>query len=463
MRIKLILAAALDDPLRRNDPFMPLSLPMLAGSAPGHEYSFVDLLWESDVGFDEPVDLVGISARATAEPRAYELADEFRRRGVKVVLGGAQMSSVPHRAIEHADAVVVGEAETLWPQILDDARAGALRHFYVCSPTAFEPGPGRTVFQQFDYPDLAALKPAIRTPYRKRYTFDTVFASRGCPMDCDFCAVSHLFGTGYRLRPAQSVVDEIDAFRNYYYLLDDTIFGRPSTYAYYRDLYERIGRLRKRRYFTGQANLDAAGDEQGREVIRAAADAGLLYTAIGIESINPATLMASGALRKLGARTPEQALDKIREHVRFIQDQGIVVSGWFVVGYESDSPDTFVRTHEFCREMNLLPAIFHVKALPGTRLFERLEREGRLERGRLMNMGHPTITDNHILDSLAFVIRNGYSTPSIARRTLHYLTRFRSDRIHKAIFTTVLQYKLRGGLDVAHVGARASVRANLRP
>ncbi len=454
MKIKLVLAAALDDPLRRNDPFMPLSLPMLAGSAPEHDYTFVDLLWENDVGYDEPADLVGISARATAEPRAYEIADEFRRRGVRVVLGGAQISAVPHRAIAHADAVAVGESETLWPVMVEDAAKGTLRDFYVCSPEPFDPGEGRTVYQQNEFPQLTYKIHPRRDLYRKHYTFDTVFAMRGCPMNCDFCAVSRLFGTHHRARPAEDVVEEIAAFRNYYYLLDDTVFGRPPTYDYYLDLYKRIAALPKKRFFTGQANLDAAADEKGREVIRAATDAGFLYAAIGIESVNPQTLVQSGAIRKLGVRTPDEALDRMREHIRFIQDQGIIISGWFVVGYDTDTVDTFRRTYEFCREMNLLPAIFHVKAIPGTRLYDRLLSENRLEMGRLMNMGHPTITDTDILDSLAYVIRNGYSVREILRRTLFYARRFRSHRIHKSIFAAVTQFKLKGGLDVAHVGAR---------
>lgn len=457
MKIKLILAAAEDDPLRKNDPFMPLSLPILAGAAPEHDYTFVDLLWEDDVRFDEPVDLVGISARSTAEPRAYAIADEFRRRGVKVVLGGAQISAVPHRAIEHADAVAVGEGEELWPVILEDARQGVLRHFYVCSPEPFKPGPGHTVYQQTSYPDLQRRLQPMRHLYRKRYHFDTVFAMRGCPMNCDFCAVSSLFGTAYRMRPPEQVVAEIAAFRRYYYLLDDTVFGRPSTYEYYLDLYERISRLPRQRYFTGQANLDAAADPRGREVIKAAARAGFLYAAIGIESINPQTLVESGAIRKMGVRTPEEAVERMKEHIRFIQDQGILISGWFVVGYEHDSADTFYQTLDFCREMNLFPAIFHVKAIPGTRLYDRLVREGKLEQGRLMNMGHATISDNDILNALAHVIRQGYSVPEILRRSLFYARRFRSDRIHKTIFSLVTQFKLKGGLDVAHVGARRAV------
>jgi radical SAM superfamily enzyme YgiQ (UPF0313 family) len=459
MKIKLILAASPTDPLRRNDPFMPLSLPILAGAAPEHDYTFVDLLWEDDVGYDEPADLVGISVRSTAQERAFEIADEFRKRGRTVVLGGPQVSAVARQAREHADAVAVGEGETLWPVIVADAGEGKLRDYYVCSPEPFQAGEGQMVYQESSFPDLSVPLAPKRHLYRRKYTFDTVYAMRGCPIDCDFCAVSRLFGTAYRRRRPQDVVDEINSFKGYYYLLDDTVLGRASTYDYYLDLYDRIAALPRRRYFTGQANLNAASDEKGREVIRRAARAGFLYAAVGIESINPATLEASGAIRKLGVRGADEVLERMRQNIRFIQDQGIIISGWFVVGYPQDTVETFYQTYEFCREMDLLPAIFHVRAIPGTRLYERLQREGKLDTNRLMNMGHPSIRDEDILDALAYVIRKGYSLREIVRRCFFYAGRFRGDLVHKTIFAFVTQKKLKGGLDVAHVGARKLVRA----
>ncbi len=120
MKITLILAAASKDPLKKTDPFMPLSLPLLAGSAPEHEYTFVDMLAEEMPDYDKAADLVGISSRITAESTAYKIADEYRKRNIPVVLGGAQISSVPHKAKLHADAVVVGEGEPLWPILLQD-------------------------------------------------------------------------------------------------------------------------------------------------------------------------------------------------------------------------------------------------------------------------------------------------------------------------------------------------------
>ena len=259
MKITLILAAAKNDPLKKNDPFMPLSLPLIAASAPNHEYTFVDMLSGEIPDFDAPVDLVGISARITAEKKTYEIADAYREQGIKVVLGGAQVSSNAQQAIDHADAVVVGEGEGVWPVLLDDLARGRLKDFYLGSASPFDPGE-RSVHKSDAYLDLGTVQSALLTRkyYEKRYVFDTVFAARGCAQSCDFCSVGHLFGKKTRVRPVAEVVKEIASFKGFYYLLDDTVFGRPSTYGYYADLYEAIGRLDKVNFWTGQANLDAA-------------------------------------------------------------------------------------------------------------------------------------------------------------------------------------------------------------
>jgi radical SAM superfamily enzyme YgiQ (UPF0313 family) len=448
MKIKLILAASQRDPLRKNDPFMPLSLPILAACAPGHDYTLIDLLWEDDVRYDEPADLVGISARYTAENRAYEIADEFRRRGVPVVLGGPQPSVVPFRAISHADAVAVGEAEELWPVIVRDAGNRSLKNFYVCSPGPFDAG-GHSLYKVDSYPDLNHLRPAERKLYNKKYVFDTIFAVRGCPVNCDFCTVTEIFGPKYRTRPVGDVTAEIDTFRNYYYLLDDSVFGKPQTYDYYLELYTAIKKLKKRRFWTGQANLDAAADEKGRTVIKRAAEAGLIYAAIGMESINPKTLARSGAISKMGASSDSDVISAMKKNIRFVQDQGIIVSGWFVVGYEDDDIDTYFRTLEFCRETKVIPVIFPVKALPGTRLYDRLKKEGKLDDDRLVNFMHPTIREADIFEALKKIGDEGYSLKEIIGRTGFYLPKFRDERIHRSVFALVLQSKLRGAVDVS--------------
>ncbi len=454
MRITLVLAASPDDPLRRNDPFMPLSLPILAGAAPGHEYTFVDMLAGEEPDISAPVDLVGISTRITAERTAYAMADGFRQRGVKVVLGGPQASSVPLRAAGHADAVAVGEGEVLWPLIVEDASAGALRKFYVASPGDFDAG-GATIRKVDGFADLGKTPVPDRRRYRHRYAFDTVYAARGCAIDCDFCSVPSLFGRKTRLRPVADVVGEISGFRGFYYLLDDTVFGRPSTYPYYAELYEALARLPGERLWTGQANLDAASSEEGREVIRRAARSGMVYAAIGMESINPEVQRRSGTIRKSGAMDSPDLVRSMKEAIRFIQEQGIIVSGWFTMGYDEDRPGDFQRTLDFCLETEVIPILCPLEALPGTRLHRRLEAEGRLSEERRVNVVHPVMSDTQVLGLVREMTDRGFAASRILGRTA-FCSRFFGRgptardriraRIKRTMFAFVLQWKLRKGV-----------------
>jgi radical SAM superfamily enzyme YgiQ (UPF0313 family) len=413
----------------------------------------VDMLMDEDPGAKEPADLVGISVRSTAQKEAYRLADLFRANKVPVILGGPHVSALPFEALEHADAVAVGEGELLWPVIVNDVDAHTLRSIYVCSPKPFD-SQGKTVFQINSYPALESIAFPDRSISNRKYAFDTVFASRGCPIQCDFCSVPGMFGTNTRLRPADQVAKEVETLGKHFYLIDDTVFGRPATWDYYADLYRRISAHKIRRFWTGQVTLDAASHEKGREVIRAAANAGLVYAAAGIESVNPAVLVKSGAIRKSGARTAEEALNSIKENIRFIQSQGIVMSGWFVIGYDEDTIDAYNETWNFCREMNLIPAIFPVTAMPGTELFKRACLNNSLDsKGRLNPL---KITVNEIMTSLNKIQKEAFSWPAILSRTSYYARMFRHDRIHRTIFALVLQKKMSAGLFRRDYGSEVS-------
>lgn len=451
MKIKLILASPPHDPLKDREPFMPISLPLLAGSAPDHDYQIIDMLRsESQIDYDEPVDVVGISSRMTGEKYAYEIADKFRAHGVPVVLGGPQISAVPYRAIEHADAVAIGEGEWLWPQIVDDVAKGELKSFYVCRPTPFD-GRGRSVFQILEFPDLAGVKRPLRELMPHRYEFDTVFASRGCPIDCDFCGVPEMFGKHTRFRPIEDVVAEIDSFKRMYYLIDDTVFGRPGSYDYYLELYHEIAKLTRRRLWTGQANLGAVDSPKGRDVIRAAARAGLVYAAVGIESINPITLKKSGALSKTGLAKTDDPIAHMKAQIRFLQDLGIIVSGWFAIGYDDDTIETFYQSLEFCKEMGILPVLSPVNALPGTRLFERLQREDKLDWSySLTNYPHPRMKKKEVIEALECVVAQGYSPVQRIKRTLNHIRGLTSKngytfetKVQGVIYSIILQHAMK--------------------
>lgn len=455
MKIKLILAASEFDPLKKNEPFMPLSLPLLAATAPLHDYTLINMLSDDKIDYDEPVDLVGISSRITAEKTAYKIADEFRKRKVKVILGGPQISAVPFRAIEHADSVVVGEGEELWPRLLRDLENNNLKKFYVCSPDKFN-SKHYSIYQNYNYPDLNKIPAASRSLYKKRYSFDTVFAVRGCSIDCDFCSVSSFFGKKARFRPVDDVVKEISAFKNFYYLLDDNVFGRPAYYDYYMELFEKLSNLKRIKYWTGQANLEAASTEKGRAVIKLAAKSGLIYAAVGLESINPVIQKKSGIINKMGVINNKDLIASMKENIVYLQNLGIIVTGWFTIGYEEDTIDTFYKTLNFCMENNIIPVINALEALPGTKLYDRLLKENKIDENKRINIKNPSMNDEEILKTLKDITKKAYSMKEVIKRTVFYSKKFKNnytsrskniyEKIFKTIFAFILQTKLKKGV-----------------
>jgi len=455
MIIKLILVAGSNDTLK-NDPFMPLSLPIIASLAPEHRYIFVDMLSEHKINYNEKVDLVGISYRITAEKTAFKIAEKFREKNVKVVLGGPQASANPFEAVKHCDSVVIGEAEALWHVLLKDLENNKLKNFYVSSPKTFK-ADKYTTCQIHNYYDLKKYNMMpVRNKYKKKYRFDTVYATRGCPIDCDFCSVTNLYGSKIRTRNIDDVVKEIDTFKNYYYLLDDNVFGRHNNYDYYLELYEKISGLKKKRFWTGQANLGAASDKKGREVIKAAAKAGLIYASIGIESINYEVLRKSGVINKIGADGKKDILTIMKENIKFIQEQGIIISGWFTIGYDEDNLKTFYDTVNFCVETKIIPIISPLEALPGTRLYTRMEKADRIDTNKTINIKHLNLSDEEIINAIKDVNKIGLSLKEDFKRLKYYFNLFEKDntdmhtkieyKIHKAIFLIILQLKIKKGL-----------------
>jgi radical SAM superfamily enzyme YgiQ (UPF0313 family) len=449
MKIKLILAADWNDPLRKNNPFKPLSLLLLAASAPDHEYALIDMLDTQEIDYDSGVDLVGISIRKSAEKAGFGVADQFIKKGVKVVLGGPQASANPLEAIKHADVVVIGEGEDLWPKLLLDMEANQLKNFYVSAPISFKTN-GYSVYQLENLPPLDSIPKVNRRLFKRIYDFELVFASRGCAINCDFCSVTRLFGSKYRFRAVDDVVDEIASIKGYYYLIDDTVFGRPSTYTYYDELFDKIVDSGKINYWTGQANLDAASNEKGRQVIKKAAKAGLIYAAIGMESINEEVLKKSGSYSKMGVSKANDLIEKMKENIRFIQQQGILISAWFAIGYEDDTLETYEATLQFCLEMNLIPVFTPVHALEGTDLYDRLNKEGKLQdnTSNVTNVAHASITNEQVIRALENVNRKGFRLLTSLKRTWFYFKIFArqkdnkvGDVIHKTIFTFITQWR----------------------
>lgn len=303
------------------------------------------------VDLQKDVDLVGISAITTTAPRAYQIADSFRARGVKVVLGGMHPTILPEEAGQHADAVVIGEAEDIWPGLIEDFRANRLKRFYQQqerpSPDSW-PAPRRDVFAKSGY-----------------YVPGVVSTSRGCPYSCSFCSASSFFGRTYRTRPLEAVLEEIEALNDsrFLFFTDDNIVGSRR---FAKELFRALIPYKKK--WGAQASITVTRDE---ELLALAARSGCVALFIGFESISQDSLSAINKRSNVAAEY-EDAVRKLHSH-------GIAVHGYFMFGFDDDDEGVFRRTVRFCRKLRLDTASFAVVVpFPGTPLYESLDNAGRI-------------------------------------------------------------------------------------
>jgi radical SAM superfamily enzyme YgiQ (UPF0313 family) len=328
----------------------PLSMAALAGATPpGHEVAFLDDRCEA-IPYDQATDLVAISVETYTARRAYQIAAEYRRRGVRVVLGGYHATLMPEETSRYGDALVVGEAEDLWPGIVADAERGQLRRLY--RPTARPRLDGR----RFDRSIFAG----------KRYMPLTLVESgRGCKFGCDFCSVTAFFKRTYGARPPAEVAAEIAATgRQLVFLVDDNVvadFDRAKA------LCREIAPLGIT--WISQGTLNIAKDPALLKELQKSGCAALL---IGFESLSPNNLRDMNKSFNQFGRGYREALERIR-------DAGIKLYATFVFGYDHDTPQLFEDTLAFAMEQKFFVAAFnHLQPFPGTPLYRRLEAEGRM-------------------------------------------------------------------------------------
>lgn len=330
--------------------FPPLGLMMVAALTPPEiNVTITDEALEP-VALDRDVDLVGLTAMTSAAPRAYEIADHFRRRGVTVVMGGMHASALPQEALEHVDAVVVGEAEGLWPRLLADFQKGQLQK----------------VYRHDEFPDLTDLPfPRRDLVDLNRYIGrDSLQATRGCPFQCSFCTVSTFFGCTYRTRPVDQVIaDAAQLEGKPLIFVDDNLMGKPS---YAKALFEGLKGLGKS--FITQASTSML---KTPELIREAAKAGCKALFVGLETLSAENLAM--------VNKKVNVVEKYKELIARLHDNGIGIIGAFMFGLDNDDEDVFKRTADFVEEMRVdIPQFSILTPLPGTRVYEEMEREGRI-------------------------------------------------------------------------------------
>jgi radical SAM superfamily enzyme YgiQ (UPF0313 family) len=378
----------------------PLPPATIAGLTPRDvDIRFYDDRMEA-IPYDEATDLVAMSVETYTAKRAYQIASEYRRRGVPVVMGGFHPTLCPDEALEFAEAVVVGEAEHVWPRVVDDFRHGKADRLYRAA--------GR--------PSLKGLRPD-RTIFRgKRYLpIGLVEAGRGCHFKCEFCAVQSMFGATQTRRPLDEVVAEVASIRDknkLFFFVDDNI---TSNLGEAKQFFRALAPLGIR--WVSQSSINAAHDEEFLALLKASGCQGVL---IGFESLEPAALAAMNKSFNTMKGGYEAALANLRRH-------GLRLYATFIFGYDSDTPASFRRAVEFARDHRFYIAAFnHLTPFPGTPLYTRLAANDRLlyeswwlddrYRYNMVPFKPTTMSPEALQRSCIEARRSFYGWPSIVRR-----------------------------------------------
>jgi radical SAM superfamily enzyme YgiQ (UPF0313 family) len=406
----------------------PLSLMVLAGLTPPEwEISILDEnLGVPDYPAMPRPHLVGITAFTSQANRAYELAADFRRLGVPVVMGGIHATMCLDEVMERVDSVVTGEAEGIWPQLLEDARHGCLKRRYDGGLAEINDVP-------FARHDLLATG----------YACGAIQTTRGCSLNCSFCSVTAFNGARYRQRPIPAVVREFQLIREKRVLVvDDNLIGtRPEHIARAKDLFRAMAQADLRKEWVAQATINLADDE---ELLALAAKAGCSGVFIGFESPAPE------GLRELGKKFNLIKGRDFRASVRRIQRHNILVVGSFIIGLDVDEPGigkhiAKVASHYGVDNINLL----FLTPLPGTRLWDQTKSEDRIalnafpEDWKYYTLTYPVARYRHlslngIIQEMITCSRDFYSAPRILRRVCSNLWHRREPLI---TFVSNLSYR----------------------
>ncbi|RJX18063.1 MAG: radical SAM protein [Desulforudis sp.] len=377
----------------------PLAMGVLAALTPAEwEVVFFDDRVEA-IDYSLQADLVGISIETYSAKRGYQIAAKFRKNGVPVIFGGYHATLCPDEAIEHADSVCVGEAESLWQGILDDALHSRLAKRYK----------GVTVNPLKDIPVDRSLFAGKR--YLKLSLIET---GRGCPFKCNFCSINAFYKSTYRRRSIADIIKEVSAVENkYIFFVDDNFTGDIASA---RELFREVKQYRKR----WMTQLSVAGLTD-RDFVQEMAASGCIAVLIGFESLDGLNL---NSMNKSVNR-----LDEFSRILSNLREVGIFVYGTFVFGYPHDTADLYGRTVAFAQEEKMFIAAFnHLVPFPGTALYRELEAAGKMRYDKWwlsdeyyfgeVPFKPETMTAKEVEERCLLARKQFYSIPSIMRRAL---------------------------------------------
>lgn len=338
-----------------------LGLLTLAGmlEAQGHSVTYHEAATDADrEHLPQQADLIAISSLSAQIFDAYAVADSYRERGMRVVMGGLHVSMLPDEALQHCDSVVVGQGEVVWPRLIADAAADQLQLCYRADNSSRQ---------------LAtAPMPAFHLLDIERYNRLTVQTSRGCPHRCEFCASSILISHAYQQKPVERVLAEIDRIRDLWqhpfieFADDNSFINKRWWKSFLPQLKER-----QVKWFT-EADISVADDD---ELLQLMHDSGCRQVLIGLES--PDANMISGLETRRNWK--QQQADRYVSAIQHIQSFGITVNGCYILGLDTHDESCFDKVFDFTRQTTQFEVQITIQTpFPGTPLYRRLEREGRL-------------------------------------------------------------------------------------
>lgn len=328
----------------------PLTIATLAGLTPRDvEIRYFDERLEK-INFDEQTDLVAITTETYTAKRAYEISAEFRKRGIRTILGGYHVMLIPEEAQLYADSILVGYAEPLWEEIVRDAERNALKKRYVQDkhvPYDYIL-PRRDIFGDKKYFNLACVE-----------------TGRGCPLCCNFCSIAAATSSTYNSRSIDSIVADVASLKKRtVFFVEDNFFGNPK---HAKELCKALAPLKVK--WVGQGTLNMARDEKFLELLAESGCTGML---IGFESLRHDTLL-------LMDKKVNISMGDYKKRVETLHKYGIALYGTFVFGYDSESAEDIRRTAETAIELGLFIAAFnHLIPFPGTPLYKQFQKDGRL-------------------------------------------------------------------------------------
>lgn len=330
----------------------PLMLGVLAGlTPPDVEVVLYDDRME-EIPYDEATDLVAITVETYTARRAYEISKEFRDRGVRVIMGGMHVYLLPEEVQEHADSIFVGDAETLWEQVVEDARRNRLQKVYKAPPGIAQCGgvkPRRDIYEGKGYLPISLMQ-----------------FSRGCRYECSFCAVSEYFDKKHYIRKIDEVLEEIESQnRRFLFFVDDNIGSHKKAL---KELCRELIPMKVN--WVSQASLDITKDAQ---LMKLMADSGNIGNVMGFESITQKSLENANKFSNLSG------FSNYEKEIKILREYGMQTWAAFTLGYDYDTYESILATTRFAVKNRFTFAAFNILTpYPNTPFYKELEKENRL-------------------------------------------------------------------------------------